>query len=176
MNVKPLLEPNVILPSAAVSVSESEVAVAAPSVILMAPPGNVSELFSRTLAVAGAVTEKCVAAPDPVTVSIVEPFTDPAAAVTIVVPGVRPGANPLLPALLLMGAMAIIDELHVTDAKVCCPPPLNVPVATSRWNAPWAIEELAGVTEIDVSPGGVIVLGVYNSALARASPLDTLLL
>src|SRR4029077_14709087 len=119
----------------------------------------------------GAVTKKCVAGPT--TVRSVEPLTVPALAVMVVVPG-DASAKPLLPTSLVMEATPVFDESQVIEASVWAGPLVNVPVAPKRWNDPTAIVGLAGVTVIAVSPGGGEVLGVNNSELARASPLDTL--
>ncbi len=51
-----------------------------------------------------------------VTVSTVAPLPDPSAAVMVVVPAATPVAFPFAPAALLMVAMAVLDEVHVTLA------------------------------------------------------------
>ncbi len=51
-----------------------------------------------------------------VTVSTVAPLTDPSAAVIVVVPAAAPLAFPFTPIALLMVAIAVSDEVHVTLA------------------------------------------------------------
>ena len=55
-----------------------------------------------------------------VTVSVVEPDTDPDVALIVVVPMLAPVARPLLPAALLTVATFVLDEAHVTDAVRSC--------------------------------------------------------
>ncbi len=49
-----------------------------------------------------------------VTVSTVAPLTDPSAAVMVAVPTATPVAFPSVPIALLMVAMAVLDEVHIT--------------------------------------------------------------
>ena len=55
-----------------------------------------------------------------VTVSEVEPETLPEVAIMFVDPAATPVANPLEPAVLLMVAMELSDELQVTDVVMSC--------------------------------------------------------
>src|SRR5438445_13341316 len=86
---------------------------------------------------------------DWVTVGAVEPDTEPALAVTVVVPvcGKYPSfagtAKPWLLASLLIEAMAGAEELQVTDASVCVMLSLKMPVATNCRNEDWASDATA---------------------------------
>ncbi len=51
-----------------------------------------------------------------VTVSTVAPLTDPSVAVMVVVPAATPVALPSVPIALLMVAIAVLDEVHITLA------------------------------------------------------------
>jgi hypothetical protein len=58
-----------------------------------------------------------------VTVRVVDPVMLPAAAVIVDEPVANEVANPLLPAALLMAAMAVLDELHaVVVVRFCVVP------------------------------------------------------
>jgi len=87
------------------------------------------------------------------TVTPVEPQTAPSHAVIVTLPGAKPKALPESVTSFVMETSAVFEELQVTDARVCGPPLLKVPVAVNRWNPPAAIEGVAGVTVIEVSPG-----------------------
>ena len=63
------------------------------------------------------------------TVAVVEPQIEPVHAVTVVVPVVRPSAKPRSPESLEMLATAVLEELHVTEARVCVPLSPKVPFA-----------------------------------------------
>jgi hypothetical protein len=91
-----------------------------------------------------------------VTFRVVEPDRAPELAVMVVEPALTAVAIPLLPAVLLIDATFVADELHVTDAVIfCCEPSLKLPVAMNcRVNPTWRVL-LAGCTAIDVSVGGV---------------------
>lgn len=84
-----------------------------------------------------------------VTVSVVEPVTEPRAAPILVVPWVTPVAKP--PAEIV--ATVVLEELQVTkEFRFSVVPPLKWPVAVNCCVLPSAIEELDGVTVIDVRP------------------------
>ena len=55
-----------------------------------------------------------------VTVKVLVPDTLPWAAVIVVEPRLAADANPLEPAVLLIEAMLVLDELHVTEAVRSC--------------------------------------------------------
>jgi hypothetical protein len=71
-----------------------------------------------------------------------------------------------------MVATAVFEELQVAEAKACGPPPLKLPVAVRLNEDPIGTHGWTGLTETESSPGGVRVVGWYNSALPRiALPL-----
>ena len=93
-----------------------------------------------------------------VTVSVVVFVTDPSAAVIVVEPTVIAVASPLEPAVLLIVATALFDEVHTTDAVMSwVVPSLNVPVAVNCSVVPIAIWAATGDMLIDVSVAGVTV-------------------
>lgn len=114
-----------------------------------------------------------------VTVSTVEPDTLPAVAVIVVVPTVRQVASPVL----LIVAISVLEELHVTD-EVTSSVLLSekVPVAVNCLVVPMPLLGLAGVMEIEeiaftvkvVEPETprVAVMVVGPAANAVASPLE----
>src|SRR5262249_61331522 len=89
----------------------------------------------------------------------VEPVTAPEVALMVVVPAATAVARPWVPLVLLMVAVPVTDEAHVTDVvRFWVLPSLNVPVAVNCWVAPLAIDGFAGVTASDVNVGvGVTV-------------------
>jgi hypothetical protein len=73
-------------------------------------------------------------------------------AVIVAVPAVTAVAAPMLPAVLLMVATPVLEELQVTiDVRSCVVPPENVPVALNCWVPPTATVGLAGWTAIELS-------------------------
>jgi len=60
---------------------------------------------------------------------VVDPQIDPVHALTVVEPFATQVATPWLLESLEIVAMVLLEELHVTEAKVCVLLPLNVPVA-----------------------------------------------
>lgn len=80
-----------------------------------------------------------------VTVSEVEPLTDPDAAVMVAVPVPvlvpRPAA--------LMDATLTLEDDQITDGNCCVLPSSKRPVAVNCCVVPIAMEEFAGVTEIE---------------------------
>ena len=89
-----------------------------------------------------------------VTVSTVEPTTDPDVAVIVLLPGANVEANP--PALIV--AVAVVPETHVTEAvRFCVLLSLYVPIAVNCCVRPLAIDGLAGVTAIDCNVAAVTV-------------------
>ena len=105
---------------------------------------------ATTLADVGATVIVCRVAG---TVEPVEPQTVPSQAVIVTLPGARAKALPEFVASFVMETSAAFEELHMTESRVCWPPPLKIPVAVNRWNVPKGIDGAAGVTEIEVSPG-----------------------
>jgi len=70
----------------------------------------------------------------------------------VVLPAVTPVANPML----LMVATVVADELQVTElVMVCVVLSEYFPVAENCCVAPWRMDGLTGVTEMDTSVGGV---------------------
>ena len=63
------------------------------------------------------------------TVSVAVPETVPALAVIVVVPAAMAKAVPRLVASLLIWATVVFEELQITEASCCVPPPLKVPMA-----------------------------------------------
>jgi hypothetical protein len=113
-----------------------------------------------------------MAAPPPppwVTVKPVEPVIVPDVAVMVVLPVLTAVANPLLPAVLLIVATPVADELQVTVVvtfwKV---PSLNEPVAVNCWVPPVVIEEFAGVTAnaVNVAVGVTVTVCVVATVPA----------
>ena len=79
--------------------------------------------------------------------STVEPVIAPDVALMLVVPVATPVARPWLPLVLLIVAMPVSDEAHVTDVvRFWVLPSLKVPVAVNCWVPPTPIEGFAGVT------------------------------
>ena len=89
------------------------------------------------------------------TATLVVLHTEPAQAVTVVVPVVMAEILPELVESLVTVATAVFDELHRADARVCVLVSLNVPVAMSCCAAPATMVGLAGVIVMDTSPAGV---------------------
>jgi hypothetical protein len=88
------------------------------------------------------------------TVSVVEPLTDPKAAVMVLFPVATLVARPRA----LIVATADEDELQSTDAvRSCVLESLNVPVAVNCFVVPTAMLPLAGVTTIETSVAAVTV-------------------
>jgi len=123
---------------------------------------------AATLAEAGATVIVCRVAG---TAAPVDPQMAPSHAVIVTLPVARAKARPEFVASFVIETSAVFEELHVMESRVCWPPPLKSPVAVNRWNVPKGIDGVAGVTEIEVSPGWVSVLGAYNSLLASSVPL-----
>jgi hypothetical protein len=78
--------------------------------------------------------------------------TLPEVAVMLETPTLRPVAKPPLAIV----AVAVLDEVHVTEEVTFCVEPLEkVPIAVNCWLAPTPILGLVGVTAIEVSVAGV---------------------
>src|SRR5712692_9963912 len=105
-----------------------------------------------------------------VTLSIAEPPMGPALAVIVVVPAPAGAVSPWLPPSLLIAATVPSEELHVADAKVCVLLSRKAPIAINCWVAPRRIDAFFGLTDIETSPGGVRLVGVNISAVARKPP------
>ena len=52
------------------------------------------------------------------TVRVADPLIEPEAAVIVVVPALTPEANPWVPAVLLIVATLVFDELQVTEVVI----------------------------------------------------------
>jgi hypothetical protein len=89
-----------------------------------------------------------------VTVSTVEPLIDPEVASIVVLPVLTPVARPAL----LTVATAVLLEVHVTEfVRFCWLPSLYAPVAVNCCVAPFTMDGLDGVREIETRVGGVTV-------------------
>ena len=89
-----------------------------------------------------------------VTVRVVEPLIAPDVALIVEFPTAAPVARPVV----LIVAVAVVPELHVTVlVRFCVVPSLKVPVAVNCCVTPLAIDGLAGVTAIDCSVAAVTV-------------------
>src|SRR6185503_14025557 len=98
-----------------------------------------------------------------VTVSTVEPVTEPEVALMLVVPVATPVARPWLPLVLLIVATPMIDDAHVTDVvRFWVLPSLKVPVAVNCWIPPMPIEGFAGVTARDCNAGGGVTVSTVE--------------
>jgi len=93
-----------------------------------------------------------------VTVSVVDAEMVPDVAFIVVVPIPREVASPFEPVALLINAIAVAEEFHVTDdVRSCVELSENVPVAIKCKVLPRAMLGLAGVTVKDVSTAGITV-------------------
>jgi len=93
-----------------------------------------------------------------VTVSVVEPETLPEVAVIVVEPAAIPEANPLEPAVSLMVAMELSDELQRTEVVISCIVlSEKVPMAANCCCMPFTIIGFGGVTVIDTRVAAVTV-------------------
>jgi hypothetical protein len=91
-----------------------------------------------------------------VTVSVVEPDILPETAVIVVEPAPAEVATPLVPTALLIDAMPVDNELHVTNVVMSCVVlSENVPTAVNCWLVPAAMVGLVGVTARDTSVADV---------------------
>jgi hypothetical protein len=89
-----------------------------------------------------------------VTVSFVEAFALPDAALMVVLPAASAAADP--PALIV--ATVVAEEVHVTELVTSCMlPSLKVPVAVNCSICPVAIEGFAGVMANETSAAGLTV-------------------
>jgi hypothetical protein len=92
------------------------------------------------------------------TVRVEETDILPEAAVMVVAPIATEEALPLEPAVLLIVATDVADELQVTDAvRSCVLLSEKIPVAVNCSDVPMAIPGLVGVTEMDASVAAVTV-------------------
>lgn len=90
-------------------------------------------------------------------VRVVDPDT-PRVAIIDVEPAVLTLATPRVPDTLLMVAIELFDELHVTNVvKSCVEPSANVPTAVNFWDEPATTLGLAGVITMDTGPCTVMV-------------------
>ena len=93
-----------------------------------------------------------------VTVTVVDPVTEPDVAVIVAVPSPSLLANPALAGSLLIVAVPGVSDDHVTvPVMFCTLPSVYVPVAVKCCVVPNASTGIAGVTAIDTSTAGVIV-------------------
>jgi len=88
-----------------------------------------------------------------VTVSVVDPLTEPEVAVIVVVPNAIVDASPPLPIV----ADDVLDVHTTVLVRFCCVPSVNVPVAVNCADIPSGTDELAGVPEIEFSTAEVTV-------------------
>ena len=121
-----------------------------------------------------------------VTVSMVLPETEPRVAVIVVVPAPAADASPFEPEALLIAAVDVVPEDHVTlVVRSCVVASVYVPVAANCCVRPFAIEEFAGVTSIDARAAAVTVsmvvpetgpsvavIAAVPTASVEARPLD----
>jgi hypothetical protein len=92
-----------------------------------------------------------------VTAKLAVPETLPSAAVTVTAPLVKPTAKPWLPEALEIGAVAALDDVHVTEVvSVWVEWSENVPVAANVWVVPLAMVAALGVTPMLTSVAEVI--------------------
>ncbi len=93
-----------------------------------------------------------------VTVSVVDPLSDPEVAVIVAAPSPTLLANPCVGAALLIVAAAGVSELHCTvSVMFCVLPSVYVPVAVNCSVVPSGIVGIAGVTAIETSTAGLTV-------------------
>lgn len=93
-----------------------------------------------------------------VTVSVVDPDVLPDVAVIVVEPAATDVALPFEPAALLMAAIVVADDFHVTDVvRFCVEPSVYVPVAVNCLVVPSAMLGLVGVIAMETSVAGVTV-------------------
>jgi hypothetical protein len=93
-----------------------------------------------------------------VTVSVVDPVSEPEAAVIVAVPSLTLLANPCVGAALLIVAAPGVSELHCTVLVTFCTlPSVYVPVAVNCSVVPSGIVGMAGVTAIEISTAGLMV-------------------
>ena len=92
------------------------------------------------------------------TLNVVLPDTPFKVAVIILVPAVIGVTRPLLPTALLIVAVAVVPELHVTKLVITCVLLSEyVPIATICLFTPNAVLKLVGVTDIDTNVAFVII-------------------
>jgi hypothetical protein len=92
------------------------------------------------------------------TVSVVEPDTEPKVAAIVVCPVPALVARPFVPGELLMVATAALFELQLTVVMMFCVlPSVYVPVAANCWVFPTGMVGTAGVTLIESNVAGVTV-------------------
>ena len=83
------------------------------------------------------------------------PETPPDVAVIVVFPAATALATPFVPAVLLMVATAVDEELQLTElVRFCVLPSLNVPVATNCAVVVGAIDGVVVATAIELKVGG----------------------
>ena len=93
-----------------------------------------------------------------VTVSVVDPEMLPDVAEIVVEPAATVVASPLEPVRLLMVAILVFEEFHVTDEVISCVEVSEkVPMATNCLVVPRTMLGFTGVTEIDDRSAGVTV-------------------
>ncbi len=150
------LEPDVLLMVAMVASEELQCAVAVRSCVDLSvnvPVAvNCCVVPSGIEGMAGVIAIDTSAAG--VTVSDVDPVTEPEAAEIVVEPIATLVALP--PAEIV--ATPVFEELHVeVEVRSCVLPSVNVPVAVNAWPVPSAIEGFAGVTAMETNAAGRIV-------------------
>jgi len=96
-----------------------------------------------------------------VTVSVVEPEMLPEVAVIVVDPVAPDVASPCEPAVLLIVAAPVLEELQMTEAvRSCVVVSEKVPVAVNCWVVPLAMPGLVGVRAMDASVAAEMVIVV----------------
>jgi hypothetical protein len=95
----------------------------------------------------------------PLTVSVVEPLTEPEAAWIVEVPAPTAVAKPVP----LIVATELFEELQATEfLRFCVLPSLYVPVAVNCCVAPLEMIGFVGVTTIDVSTAAAVTVKVVE--------------
>ena len=89
------------------------------------------------------------------TVTVVEPHTEPAQALTVAEPAAAASAVPRLLASSVTLTATGFDELQLTEASCSVLLSLNVPIAVKRNALPKGIVGLLGLSEIERRFGGV---------------------
>lgn len=119
--------------------------------------------------------------PAVLTVSVVDPLTEPEVAVIVAVPSPTLLPKPCVGAALPIVATVAVSELHCTVLVIFCVlPSVYVPVAVNCSFVPSGMVGIAGVTAIDTSTAGLMVsvvepLIVPDVAVTVVLPRATLL-
>jgi hypothetical protein len=87
------------------------------------------------------------------------PQIELAHALIVALPGETPYTAPALVESLVTVAIAVLEELHETEASVCTVPSLKVPVAAKRCAPPSGTEDTLGLTAMETKEGRAVVAG-----------------